>query len=61
MPARFFFTVGVLPGDGRANAFVTQSLNYTSIDAALTAVTNALVSPPLDVYLPVMIEEELPE
>jgi len=50
---RLFYTIGVIPGQGRPNVFVSRTINYTSIDDSLSSLTHSLLSPPLSQYIPV--------
>jgi len=55
---RFFYTLGVVPVDGRPAVTISRTIRYESLDAALTSITNTLIAPPFLAHLPAEPEPE---
>ena len=51
-PPTLFYTIGVRPTDGRKTQLVSRSIPYTSFNTALEFIGNALVTPPLEAFIP---------
>ena len=56
-PPRLFYTVGVIPNDGQRPVLVSRSVPYTSLESGLEFLNNALVTTPLNAFIPVTVEE----
>lgn len=57
-PATLFFTVGVIPNDGRRAVTTSTKIPYTSLAAGLEALNLVLVVPPLAPFIPAEPEEQ---
>lgn len=51
-PARLFYTIGIIPTDGRPVVTTSRTIRYESLEQALSSITTALLSPPFLQHVP---------
>ena len=57
-PARLFYTIGIIPTDGRPAVTSSRTIRYESLEDALGSITGTLVNPPFLAHLPATTEPE---
>lgn len=55
---RLSYSIAVIPSDGSRPVSVSRTINYTTLDVGINALTTAMLVPPLSAYIPVEVTEE---